>query len=614
MIGPVSGLFLALPAALPLALPVALRAAPPAPQETAPPAQPAPPAPTQFPGLPLAANPKVEIPWNRFYDAEEVYAQLDRLVAAWPGYVRSTVIGHSVEGREMRVYAITDYATGPDTEKPAMWIDGNVHGNEVQGAEAAMYLAWYVLENRETNPVVRDLLAGSALYVLPMVNPDGRASWFAEAHNANSSRSGVQPTDDDGDGRFDEDGPDDLDGDGQIVQMRKYVPGEGTFRLDPDDPRVMERVPDNDKGIRGDWVLLGSEGIDNDGDGRINEDPRGGYDMNRAWPAAWQPDHVQHGAGPYPLYWPETRSVAGFLYEHPNVAAVQSFHNMGGMILRGPGAEATGEYPRADVRVYDELGKDGEKMLPFYRYMVIWKDLYTVFGGFVTWTYEDLGIISFTNEMWVDDRLYPDEKHEGGGWFGGTSQKDRQWFDDRLLMGSGFVPWHKVEHPLYGQIEVGGFKKDVGRVPPTFMIEEMLHRNAAFCLKHALEMPVVSIVDATITDLSEDVKAIDVVFRNEHLIPTRTAEAAEKHIGRPDAFTCSGAHVVVLQGGFRTDRWRPEEIELAKRDPGRLVREQGIPGRGEVRVRWIVRGRGEKVTVGWEGEKARNASLVLQIE
>lgn len=570
-----------------------------APEQSAPP--------TGFSGLPLAANPRVEIPWNRLYNIGELYAHFDRLVEAWPGWIRMEVIGRSVEGRDMRVYTITDFESGPDTDKPAMWIDGNVHGNEVQGGEAALYLAWYVLENRQANEAVGKLLKDSALYILPSVNPDGRASWFEDAHNAHSSRTGVRPTDNDGDGRFDEDPPDDLDGDGHIVQMRKFMPGEGTYRIDPDDPRRMERVSSDTQGPPGDWVLLGSEGFDNDGDGRTNEDGRGGYDMNRAWPSEWQPDHVQRGAGPYPLYWPETRCIARFLIDHPNVAAVQSFHNAGGMILRGPGAESKGSYPRADVRVYDAIGRDGERMLPFYRYMVIWKDLYAVFGGFVTWTYEGLGIISFTNELWTNSRNFPDEDQ--------GSPDDRYWFDRNLLFDAGFVEWHAAQHPVYGAIEIGGFKKDVGRVPPTFLIEEMLHRNAAFCLKHALEMPKVSVGPATVSRLGGDLKAIDVVFKNESLIPTRTAQAAAKAIGELDAFTCGGDRITVVAGWFRTDDWDPALAEEPRpKDPRRMLREAGIPGRGEVRVRWIVRGRGETVMVGWEGEKALNVRQAVQIE
>ena len=102
----------------------------------------------------------------------------------------------------------------------------------------------------------------------------------------------------------------------------------------------------------------------------------------------------------YPFQLPEAKAVNDFLMAHPNIAGVQSYHNNGGMILRGPGAEWQGEYPRADVRVYDELGRQGERMLPYYRYLVIWSGLYTVHGGFIDWTNDGLGMLSFSNELW----------------------------------------------------------------------------------------------------------------------------------------------------------------------------------------------------------------------
>ena len=564
--------------------------------------------PTGFPGLPVNHEPQVEIAWNRLYDYPELYGLMERLAARWPERMTSTLIGHSIEGREMRVFTLNNPATGLDTEKPAMWIDGNVHGNEVQGGEAVVYLAWYLLENYGTNERVTELVDRSAFYFLPTVNPDGRANWFNEAHNASSSRTGVQPFDNDGDGQADEDGPDDLNGDGYITQMRKYVPGEGTHRLNRDDPRLLERVPSSTQGderIRGDWLFFYSEGIDNDGDGQTNEDGLGGYDMNRAWPSSWMPEHVQGGAGAYPLFWPETRCIADFLYQHPNVAAVQSFHNAGGMILRGPGVEAYGSYPAEDTRVYDALGADGEKMLPFYRYMIIWKDLYSVFGGFATWTYEGLGIISFTNEMWTNARNSPDKRLD-------SVEDSRHWFDDQLLQGAGFVDWQPYEHPLYGAIEIGGFKKDVGRVPPTFLIEEMLHRNAAFCIRHARAMPLVNIHEPEVSDLGRGLRAIDVVIENERLIPTRSALSASKKIGRPDLIELSGEGVEVLAGGYRTDRWLPERIELQEHEPARLVREAGIGSRAELRVRWIVRGTGA-ATIRWSGEKGRDVSRTLEL-
>ena len=568
-----------------------------------------------FPGTPIGHQPRVEIPWNRLYDLPELYGHFDALVAAWPELISMQVIGHSIESRELRVYTLNNPATGAPETKPAMWIDANVHGNEVQGGEAGLYLAWYLLENFGTNDELTELLDGSSFYILPTVNPDGRAHWFQQAHNPHSSRTGVFPTDNDRDGLSDEDGPDDLDGDGHIVQMRKFTPGEGTHRLNADDPRIMERVPPDTRGPRGDWTLLGSEGIDNDGDGRINEDGVGGYDMNRAWPAMWMPNHIQYGAGPYPLYWPETRCIARFLYQHPNVAAVQSFHNSGGMLLRGPGAKSFGSYPARDLRAFDELGRNGEKMLPFYRYMVIWKDLYTVFGGFATWTYEGLGIISFTNELWTTDRMYPDEgerQDASWGWMGNTRQTEKRWFDDHLLMGAGHIEWHPAEHPLYGEIEIGGFRKDVGRVPPTFLIEEMLHRNALFCIEHARAMPLVKLISLTSEDLGDGLTAVDAVFRNEHIIPTRTQHSADNHIGTPDVFELTGESIEVLASGLRGDRWRPNRLDLEKHEPARILSEEGINGRSELRLRWFVRGSGA-VTVSWSGEKGRTVSSTLEL-
>ena len=558
-----------------------------------------------FPGLGADRAPVVEIPWNRLYPYDDILAHLDRLAAQWPAMLTHEVIGHSVEGREMRVYTLNNPATGVADDKPAMWVDGNVHGNEVQGSEVVVYLTWYLLENYGSNPRVTELVDGTAFYLLPSVNPDGRDHWFQGAHTASSSRTGVQPTDNDRDGRYDEDPPNDLDGDGSIVQMRKYVPGKGTHRLNADDPRILERVPNDGETPPGDYVLFRSEGFDDDGDGRINEDDVGGYDMNRAWPSSWQPEHVQFGAGPYPLYWPETRCVARFIADKPNIAAAQSFHNTGGMILRGPGAEVYGTYPRADVAVYDKLGADGEIMLPFYRYMIIWRDLYSVFGGFVNWTYEGLGIISFTNELWTRSRNSPDDRLPGGS-------EGRHWFDDHLLMSAGFVEWHEVEHPDLGTVEVGGFKKDIGRVPPTFLMEEELHRNALFCIRHAEEMAIVAIGEPEVSDLGGGLTAIDVVFENERLIPTRTALAASKGIGRPDVLGITGDGIEVLVGGIRSDVLRPERLDFQELEPAYLLREDGIGSHERLRVRWIVRGSGE-VTLSFEGEKAIDVTRTFSL-
>ncbi|MEO0650124.1 MAG: M14 family zinc carboxypeptidase, partial [Planctomycetota bacterium] len=321
-------------------------------------------------------------------------------------------------------------------------------------------------------------------------------------------------------------------------------------------------------------------------------------DMNRAWPSGWQPPHVQFGAGPYPLHWPETRLVADFILSKPNIAAAQSFHNSGGMILIGPGYQQYGSYPSADQAVYDALAEDGEAMLPHYDFLVIWEDLYSVYGGFVNWTYEGLGILSFTNELWTGTRNSPDGRID-------RSTEGRHRFDDLLLMSAGFRPWTEVEHPTYGTVEVGGFTKDVGRVPPSFLLEEELHRNALFCVRHAEAMPEVAIDAPQFEDLGGGLVAIDVVVRNLREIPSRTAMAARERIGLPDVFELEGPSLEVVAAGERTDRFRPERIQLVDGDPARIVREEGVSRGDRLRLRYLVRGTGE-ATLRFRSDKARD--------
>ena len=550
-------------------------------------------------------KPKVPLAWDRWYHLDELNDAMRLLAKTWPDLVEVRSIGKSVEGRDMLIAVVTDRKTGADTEKTAYWCDGNIHGNEVQGGEACLYLVWWLCENRDRLPRVKEILAQRAFYVLPSVNPDGRAHWFDAPNTMHSSRGGKRPVDNDRDGLFDEDGPEDLDGDGEILEMR-IADENGDWKDDPDDPRLMVHCQ---PGERGKWRMLGEEGIDDDGDGRLNEDGPGGYDPNRDWPSDWRTSLEQGGAGPYPCSLPETRAVVDFLVAHPNVAGFQSFHNNGGMILRGPGAQGFGSYPEKDDRVMRAVAARGEEQLPFYRSMQIWKDLYQVYGGEVNFAYEMLGIMSFTNEMWNTNQYrdrQPDDK---------SRAKERLRFDDDLELGARWVPWKPFDHPTLGRIELGGWRKDTGRVPPPFMIEEMLHRNMAFVLFHASQMPRVTARSAIATKVSPGLFEIDAVFRDEGMIPTRTQRAADKRIGAPDRATIavSGfeAEAQVISGGVvdpATNRVTAPEL----RRPADLRLGNGIDGDGAIHLRWLVRGHGS-ITVTYRAEKGGTASATVEI-
>ncbi|MBN1482519.1 peptidase M14 [candidate division KSB1 bacterium] len=524
-------------------------------------------------------NPHVEVAWNRYYDHAGIRDICERLEKAHPDLIQLGSIGKSVQGLDIYILTVTNLKKGTADRKPAMYIDGNIHSNEIQGSEVALYTAWYLVENYGHVDWITELLDKKTFYVVPTINPDARDYYIHQGNTPHSPRSGLLPRDDDGDGLVDEDPMDDLDGDGHIVRMRRRNPN-GRWKVDPDDPRMMIQADPDEKG---DYDYLGWEGIDNDDDGRVNEDGPGFYDPNRNWGWRWQPSYVQYGSDQYPFSIPENRAVADFVLAHPNIGGAQSYHNSGGMILRGPGTEDDSSYSSNDQRVYENIGKLGEQMLPEYKYMVLWKDLYSVYGGELDWFYGARGIYTFTNELWTsfDYFRHVDDDAE---WFG--RQKEVYRFDELLLFGEGIISWKKIEHPQYGEIEIGGVKKSWTRTAPSFLLEDMCHRNMAFTLFHAYHLPLVSIDSVSVTSLGAGLSQVDVLIVNNRMIPTRSDHEINNKFTRPDWITLEDANVVAgfvvtnpLLNLTVEQKYKPERINI-----------NCVPPMASVYVRWLITG------------------------
>lgn len=534
-------------------------------------------------------NPKVAVHWDRFYDHAGLLEIGRRLAAAHPERVKIGTIGKSTQGRDMFLLTVTNFKTGDADKKPAMWIDGNIHSNEIQGAEFSLYTAWYLAEMAERVPAVDSLLTNYTLYIVPSINPDARDHFMHKPNTASSPRTGLAPRDNDGDGRIDEDNLDDLNGDGHITQMRR-MNVNGRFKVSPEDPRLLIPVL---PGEQGEYDLLGQEGFDNDGDGFVNEDADGGYDPNRNWPWRWMPQYVQGGSDPYPTSLVETQNIIKFVTAHPNIAGAQSYHNSGGMLLRGPGVPQD-EYRPQDVQVYDVIGRAGEEILPGYRYMIVWKDLYIVWGGELDWFYGAKGILTFSNELFTPFLYFNRQEQGGGGGFGGGNAQNRRYqttesrFNSLLLMGEAMVEWTEVDHPQYGKVEVGGTKKNFGRVEPGFLLQSDGHRNMMFTLFQTSQMPLVKVDSVTTRTLGGGLTEVTAVVLNTRLAPTHTQQDVENSITRPDLVSLTGGRVVA---GFIIDNPVTGEATEQKRDPA-TIRVRNIPGNSAVRVKWIVQGAG----------------------
>jgi len=533
------------------------------------------------------ANPKVQATWNKYYTYAGVVDLCKKLAKAYPDLVTMESAGKSYQGRDIIVLTITDKKVQTPDTKPGFWIDGNIHSIELQGTEMALYTAWYLCEMYGQNAFIKQLLKDKTFYISPTINPDAR-EYFTSV--GVPPRSGLVPRDNDRDGLVDEDGYDDLNNDKNINQMRRKNPN-GEYKSDPKDPRRMIRV---EPGEKGEYEILGYEGIDNDGDGLINEDGPGGYDGNRDWGFNWEPNYVQNGADKYPFSFPENQAVRDFTLKHRNITGAQSFHNSGGMILRGPsikggGAEA---YSRSDDEVINFIGKKGEEMIPGYKLLTIWKDMYTVYGGELDWWHGEMGCFVWSNELWNSYLMFYD-----------TTNTDPYEFDKLLLFEDAFIPWQKVIHPVYGEIEVGGFSKNYGRLHPGFLLESDAHRNAAFCIYNAYQSPKLEISDIQVKKLPGGLKEITATVENKRMIPTHSASNMKFKIDPPDYVYLDGGTVIAGMIVLNKDMNINEE---QKKNPQRISI-RNIAGYERVDLKWIVKD-GNKFTIRAESVKGGRTS------
>lgn len=107
-----------------------------------------------------------------------------------PHKIKAIEYGHSVEGRPLRIYAISSpknlekleqiksahglLATGkgnPKSSLPIVWINECIHGNETASFEAGMYTAYNLVASQ--NPALQSAMNQVVVIINPVYNPDG---------------------------------------------------------------------------------------------------------------------------------------------------------------------------------------------------------------------------------------------------------------------------------------------------------------------------------------------------------------------------------------------------------------------------------------------------------
>lgn len=260
--------------------------------------------------LTLAALPAAA--YEGYHRLADVEKALQGLAKEHSGLVTLRDIGTSAGGKKIWVAQIA--ADGPvaPEDRPAVFVGANVAGYHNVGTEAALSFLQTLLEGAGGDTAA--LLETRTFYVAPVLHPDAHDGLFASVRLRQGGNA--MTLDHDRDGLVDEDGFDDLDGDGRITGLR-IADSSGVWLPHPKDPRVMVRQ-DAKKGWIGAYSLE-SEGRDDDGDGRYNEDPTGGIALEHSFPHAF-PFPDQAAAGPWPGYAPETKAIFDFFFARPQIA------------------------------------------------------------------------------------------------------------------------------------------------------------------------------------------------------------------------------------------------------------------------------------------------------
>lgn len=559
---------------------------------------------------------KITIPlsFDYYYTYDMLVQAIKALNNAYPKLTELNYIGKSDEGRDIWGITINNPKTGKDIDKPGIYVDGNIHGNEIQASEVCLYLAQYLLENYDKNQEIKELVDKKCFYIIPSINVDGRFHFFNDPNNSSSNRSLRIPKDDDNDGLIDEDYPDDLDGDGNICMMRKRDPF-GKMKTLPDEPRLMVPIKTGEKG---EWTLLGSEGIDNDEDGKYNEDSEGYVDGNRNWGYNWKPNYIQSGAGDYPFESKTTTAVAEFISKKPNICVVWAFHNNGGMYLRGPSSKEQGEYPADDISVYNYLGEQAERITPGYRYMISWKDLYTTYGDFLEWMCMTYGTYGFVGELFITESesfksIKESKRPQGSTQEDSDSrtnlQKERLKFNDHLAQGELFKDWKPFKHPVYGDIEIGGWVKMSSRLPAPFMLKDLVHRNASSVIFSAKNTPEVEMEIFDVQSISKDLYRVRVRLINSKAIPTMSKYTILKKLYPMDILSVKGEKIKVVTGGKIQNLYN-NEITYKEYKPE--IQFTYVPGFSKVEHEFIVSGKGKIVITynsRWAGKIEKEFEL-----
>jgi murein tripeptide amidase MpaA len=554
-----------------------------------------------------------DLTFDTYYRYDDLTSILKTFAEEYPRLVRLESIGQSYEGRDVWLATVTCFETGADVDKPAVWVDGNIHATEVSPSTACLYLIHRLVTGYGEDAEVTRCLDTRTFYVCPRVNPDG-AEW-ALADEPKVIRSSTRPY------PYDEEPlgglvQQDMDGDGRMLSMRVPDPN-GAWKVSEQDPRLMVRRDPAETG--GAYYRLLPEGRIENYDGVTIEIQRKKerLDLNRNFPFAWRQEHEQKGAGPYPTSEPEVRNLAHFVAGHPNLTAGVAFHTYAGALLRPYDDRPDDKFPAEDLWTYQKIGEKGTALTGYPAVSVYHDFRYhpnqVITGGFDTWMYDHMGVLAWTVEIWSPQRQAGIEEYKFIEWYREHPIEDDlkmlKWSDE-ALEGRGYVDWYPFGHPQLGQVELGGWDAMYAfRNPPPQFLEREIVPFADWLIWQSLISPCLELYEASCKPLGDGSYRVRAVVHNTGWLPSYvTKKATEKKLVR--GVVCE----IELPEGATLESGKPRE-ELGQLE-GRAYK-PAAPGADDgtedrAKVEWVVHApEGGTVTV--TARHARAGKVVVQL-
>jgi len=315
--------------------------------------------------------------WSYYHNYTEIVNTLLYLNNTYPNIVDVFSIGKS--WRNQDIYCIRLTNENSFGSKPELFFVGYHHARERISAELPLYFAVQAATCYGLNTTITRMLDHSEICIVVALNVDGFDAITQNEWHRKTSR----PYNEDQDALLDEDPPDDQDGDGYIEEL-------------------LQRVGQ-------DWNFVRFEGVDDDSDGRLNEDWIGGVDLNRNYGYQWNAT-VQSGSanpadedfkGPEPFSELEIKALRDFVLQHDFKYAI-SFHS-GANDIGYPWGYTN--LPTADSGIFGDLAAELASLTgtPVYGQS---STLYTMSGVWDDWMYGNRSILALTCEIYTNSSAW----------------------------------------------------------------------------------------------------------------------------------------------------------------------------------------------------------------